>query len=165
MEKWSLGSPPMKSLVFLTGQQHPVRNHVPEGSSFRSSAGSLPCPSLHSTHVSHHSFQDDLFIPSTNIYSFINSKRLLCTRHQVLFSRHMWSSLTTSLFRVPKPLCLRFPVSGTQFHISSSQSLSTTERIKTQELLFTGFFCLTLPYLFISIIWIQKSAQFKMNIQ
>lgn len=160
-KKWVLGSHLWRAWSFPQGSSStPVMNHLPEGSSFSRLPTQVP---FTFRTISHHSSQGTLFVHSTNIYSFINSKHLWFARHQVLFSNHKKSCLNT-LFPAPKPLDLRFLVSGIQFHNPSSQPPSTTDRVKTQELLFTGLF-LALPYLFISIIWTQKPAQLKMTTQ
>lgn len=122
-------------------------------------------PLLRSTCHTHFpsSFSRRPVSPSTNIYSFIHSKHLCPARQQVQQSSHMQGPLKM-LLHVPKPSYLRPRVSGKQFHIPSSWPPSSTERIKTQGRLFTDFF-LVLPYLFISIIWIQKSAQLNLTLQ
>lgn len=123
----------------LGGCRSPVIKHLPEGSSPSSRAGSLLCSALRATHVAHHSSQGALFIPSTNIYSFIKSKRLCAARQQVLLSSHMQSPLKM-LLHTPKPSYLRSRASGKQFHIPSAWPPSSTERMKTQGCLFTDFF-------------------------
>lgn len=144
----------------LGGRRSPVRKPFP--------GGSVPAPEqapssapLHTHFPS--SFSRRPVSPSTNIYSFIHSKHLCPARQQVRQSSHMQGPLKM-LLHVPKPSYLRPRVSGKQFHIPSSWPPSSTERIKTQGRLFTDFF-LVLPYLFISIIWIQKSAQLNLTLQ
>lgn len=145
----------------LGGRRSPVRKPFP--------GGSVPAPeqapSSAPLHVPHTFPIILLKAPcfSFDKHSFIHSKHLCPARQQVQQSSHMQGPLKM-LLHVPKPSYLRPRVSGKQFHIPSSWPPSSTERIKTQGRLFTDFF-LVLPYLFISIIWIQKSAQLNLTLQ
>ena len=136
-KKVNTWKPPLKGLVLPTRQQqqHPARNHLPEGSS--SSRLSTLVPFTFHTHF------PSLFSRNP-VYSF--SKYLLIHKWQApvarqapgAFSHPMWSS--PKRFPAPKCLYLRFLVSGIQFHTPSSRPPSTTERTHSQELLFTGVF-------------------------
>lgn len=105
-EKVKSPSPHTKGVVFSLGS----RSYEPLARSIKFQLFSrLPhCSPLHSPQSSYHFSQGTLFTPSTNIFSFTNSKHLIFVRSRhtpVLFSRLAWSFLEHSTLSSSLSLC------------------------------------------------------------